>query len=1040
MADKKLNNITVPAALKYALLPGIIPRILEFWRAGFSTVAALMARIFFNVGLLPVGHTYLNAQNFGRFGVFNVLFAAKENIVFSRKHIDQIVIFGLISFSIFLIFAQLFSFVFALLIPGAYAQLFTTPNPTNDIAFVLMDRVFGVPLNAGAGVTGFFGSCVGDATEDCISLRFDGSNSGTDVVEVPAVFPWAFHLALHQLFAFFSYTIAAVALFILLYFIVAIILESIQSGTPFGKRFSKGWAPLRLIMAFALIVPISNGLNLAQYGVLYSAKWGSSLATNVWQQFNIQASSSGLMDANSMIGTPMANDAMEIIALLHAASACKYIEERVFPYRHYPPIAGASLDKEIKVYLINPRTNAAMDVSVDTGNPPDYDGARAFSDGGDIIMRFGSLDPTRRAGAPAGIKPAYGNHAGYVYPYCGEITFAATNATSPGRKLAQQKYYELIWGVLSMSMEPFATYMYAGYTPPTCNKTLAKYGAPPDVAFFGFDLMANSMYETYSHLKSAATAAGPFGPPTPHWRSIAQTKKDGAVILRTHLNCIIEASVEAERTNISGLGHSAVPQPLLDRGCAGIWYNRIADLNGGLIEAVNNLPTAKSWPVTMQRVAKIRTRNEPSVITADLFDPNFKAFTAGAILPRHGELAAARLYHDIYKEWLEDGAGTGGRNSSGNSFEGTLAWIFGIDGLYSMTENTGENVHPLAKLSGLGKSLIEGSIRNLSLGAGAMVYDLVQGADNPMSGVGDFAGSIGSALMTAAGITLTAGFILFYIVPMLPFMYFFFAVGTWVKTVFEAMVGVPLWALSHLHIEGGGLPGQKAANGYYLLFEIFLRPIMIIMGFIASVTIFSAMANVLVDIWEVVIANVGGSTITEQQDPTFADSIRGPIDKVFYLVMFTMLLYMIGVSSFKLVDQIPQSILRWIGGSTPTFVDQKEDITSSMVSRTAMAANQIFNQFTSGLTQKYKQTNNAQDQAALAKYGHQKDADVPDHIARIRNKHPEMARSIEQRSAEKELSQWAEPLAKGESVPQNIKDLAERFPSVAKAVKKSFKE
>lgn len=1040
MADKKANNITVPKALKYAMLPGIIPRIVALWRSGFATVAALMAQIFFNVGLLPVGHTYLSGQNFGRFGIFNVLFAAKQNLVFSRKHLDQIIIFGLISLSIFLIFAQILAFVFAVIMPGAFASIFSSQNPSNDIAFVLMDRIFGVPITTGTGVMGFFGSCVGDAMTPCNSLRYDGSNSATTTIEVPPIFPWAFHHAMHQLFSMFSYTIAAVGLFILLYYIVAIILESIQSGTPFGKRFSKGWAPLRLIAAIGLIIPIANGLNLAQYAVLYSAKLGSNLATNVWTQFNIEASTAGLMNAESMVGTPMANDAMEIIGFLHLATACKYAEERVFPYRYLP--AGANLDKEIRVYLINPRTNAILDVSVDTTNPPDYDGARAFSDGGDIIMRFGSLDPAHRAGAPASIKEAYGAHAGYVYPYCGEIVFAATNDTSPGRKLAQQKYYEFVWGILSLSMEPFATYMHASYTPPDCPATVATYTVLPNLMGFGYDLQQHSVYKMYTDLKSAATSQGFFGTPTVPWRTMAQVKQDGAVILRSHLNCIIEASVKEERDNISALGHSAVPQPLLDRGWAGagIWYNRIAEINGGLIEAVNNLPSVKAWPVTTQRVATIRKRNEPNVITADLFNPNFGAFAKGAILPRHGELNVARFYYDIYKTWLEDGAGTGGRGSTGNTFEATIAWIFGIDGLYSMTKNTDENIHPLAKLSGLGKSLIEGSIRNLSLGAGAMIYDLVQGADNPLSGMGDFMGAIGSALVTAAGITMTAGFILFYVVPMLPFMYFFFAVGTWVKTVFEAMVGVPLWALAHLHIEGGGLPGQKAANGYYLLFEIFVRPIMIVMGFIASITIFAAMANVLVDIWEVAIANVGGATIIEQNQATFADNIRGPIDKMFYLVMFTMLLYMIGVSSFKLVDQIPQSILRWVGGSVPTFVDQKEDITSSMVSRTAMAANQIFNQFTGGITQKYKQANAAQDQAALSKYGHMKDSEVPDHIARIRLKHPEMAKSIEQKSAQQELSKWAEPLAKGDSVPQNIKDLVERFPSVAKAVKESYKE
>ena len=63
---------------------------------------------------------------------------------------------------------------------------------------------------------------------------------------------------------------------------------------------------------------------------------------------------------------------------------------------------------------------------------------------------------------------------------------------------------------------------------------------------------------------------------------------------------------------------------------------------------------------------------------------------------------------------------------------------------------------------------------------------------------------------------------LFYIIPFMPFIYFFFAVGTWVKAIFEAMVGVPLWALAHIRIDGQGLPGDAAMNGYYLLLEIFV--------------------------------------------------------------------------------------------------------------------------------------------------------------------------------------------------------------------------
>ena len=73
---------------------------------------------------------------------------------------------------------------------------------------------------------------------------------------------------------------------------------------------------------------------------------------------------------------------------------------------------------------------------------------------------------------------------------------------------------------------------------------------------------------------------------------------------------------------------------------------------------------------------------------------------------------------------------------------------------------------------------------------------------------------------TTAGIIM--GFVLYYILPFMPFIYFFFAVGSWVKAIFEAMVGVPLWALAHLKIQGEGLPTQSALTGYLLIYPQFL--------------------------------------------------------------------------------------------------------------------------------------------------------------------------------------------------------------------------
>lgn len=1021
MANNKVENITLPAALKYAALPGIIPRIVEFWQTGFATVAALIAQIFLNIGLLPMGHTYLQQKNFGKYSIVQVILAAQSNLKFTRKHIDQVIIFGLICFAFILIALQLFALLMAIIMPGVFAQgLFTTPNPTNDIAFVMLDRIFGVPLPATAGATmGFFGSCVGDSANVCTALRYDGNNSAVETIPVPLAFPWSFHLALHQLFAFFSYTIAAVSLFIVLYFVAAVILESIQSGTPFGKRFSKLWAPLRLIMAFALIVPISNGLNLAQYGVLYSAKWGSSLATNVWHEFNAQAANNGLMDPNSLVGKPVANDAMEIIAFTHIANLCQNIETQIFPRRKVVENFGTNYNKEIGLYLINHNTNNRQAIIGGTGGYQDYAAADAFSGGGDITIRVGSLDPAVYAAAGDNIEPAYARHAGSVRPYCGEIIIPAVNTSSAGAALIREKYYDFIVTLWVNGG--------AGYSAPTCPDTTVSANGP---AWLGARIQnhADSWADHWFKNQAAPYAGAAI--------DVQELKADGSRILLENLNCIIEAAVDAERAQLGTNNSSIVPQPLLDRGWAGagIFYNRIAEINSTLIDAVNNVPQIHAWPLTMQRVAKARRRNEPSPIQSDLFDPDYGSFEAGTLLPRNAERDAARSYSELYKLWALDGAGTGGRNSSGNTFESAIAWIFGIQGLYSMTDNTTDNVHPLAKLSGLGKSLMESSIRNITLGAGGMVGDLAVGADNPMSATMDFAGQFGSALVSAASITLTAGFILFYIVPMLPFMYFFFAVGTWIKTVFEAMIGVPLWALAHIHIEGGGLPGQKAANGYYLLFEIFVRPVMIVMGFLASITIFSAMSNVLIDVWDIVIANVGGATPIEENTANFADAIRGPVDKMFYLVMFTMLLYMIGVSSFKLVDQIPQSILRWVGASVPTFVDQKDDITSSLVSRTAMAANKIFGDMAQGLQGKYAQRNMQQDQQVVAKYALEKPENLPAHVQYAQGK---LGETTANKIIHAEVAKALQPYA-GKSLPEIpasarglVQDLRDRFPEVA---------
>jgi hypothetical protein len=233
--------------------------------------------------------------------------------------------------------------------------------------------------------------------------------------------------------------------------------------------------------------------------------------------------------------------------------------------------------------------------------------------------------------------------------------------------------------------------------------------------------------------------------------------------------------------------------------------------------------------------------------------------------------------------------------------------------------------------------MVESTIRNIGVAAGLSfmggVAKAVSGTDN------NFMSAMSSIIFSTAFIGSTAGVVLYYIVPFLPFVYFFFAVGTWVKTIFEAMVGVPLWALAHLRLSGEGLPGDAASNGYFLIFEIGIRPILIVFGLIAAIAIFTAQVRVLHFIWDLVVENSAGfgndltfMGLTMDADyfdanaTTARDGMkRGIIDQFFFTIIYTIIVYMLATASFKLIDQIPQSILRWGGMGVSSFGDQNKD-------------------------------------------------------------------------------------------------------------------
>lgn len=900
MKSVYLKGITTKKVLGYMILPGIFPRVRELFGSGFGYVAFLMAQIYSMVRLLPADHVYLNPANIGRFSVRNVIAEAARRLVIKRENTDQIFIFFALLAGAVLLLMQLVILLYSLLIAPALAQvdggpfaLFATPDPAGgevlDIAFIMMDHVFGVPE---------FFCTIGD---QCTDVLTGG--------------PTPFHQGLHSLFQFYSLGILLIGVLIFLYFVIVVLIETASTGTPFGQRFQNVWVPIRLVVAIGLLLPINYGYSSGQYITFFAAKAGSGLASNAWNAFNNSIENSGTRaginptgEQETLIAKPKEQSIAPLVQAMSIVHACAYAYQRAYNLTTEPNMDVE--DYKVTGYLIN--GNAESGPKAISLVDADFEQAVEFSGGADLRIRFGILDEIK-----------YGQHEGSVEPTCGDVRVRvhsaglADDAAGEGvyddpLSMLTANYYTLVHGMWlsDTNLQDLAQRM----TEIRIKRGVNRGEYPCDFA------------QDNEHFHQDAPAC------------YTKNPKDSlrADVIATYQPSANMALMDAWE-QLAAEAPFEITDEVKDRGWggAGIWYNQIAQFNGAFISSVMDIPTLEQYPMVMEEVRRSnRASNAASDIMSE-FDPYVSnpgagQYVAVSLESGVGGLNMASVLNEVHLFWNGDGHGDiHSENAVGPNFiTNAINLLLGTSGLFDM-RNENSYTHPMAKLVGLGKGLVESAVRNIG---GASATAFMGGA------MGALGGQTGAAILKAASgmlkstafLGLTAGFILFYLIPFLPFIYVFFAVGAWIKTIFEAMVGVPLWALAHLRIDGEGLPGQAAENGYFLIFEILVRPLLVVFGLIAAITFFTAQARILNFIWDLVLFNVGG--FSDHIDPEHPLPVvtkmgfkRSSVDEFFFTIIYTIIIYLMAMSSFKLIDMIPKGILRWIGTSASGFGDINED-------------------------------------------------------------------------------------------------------------------
>ncbi len=881
------------------LLPGVVPRLRTFATSGFSWLATLMAITYYSFRLLPAHHPYLNPANKGRFGVRHVVTEAYRHLVFKKENIDQVIIFSALSLGFLLLVMQFFYILLMFLFRPAMAQaidyfgLFATANPDYDIAFMLLDSVFGIP--------DLYGSCVAQ-----------GIPCGPTSPQTPPPFPSPFHDGLHVLFFFYSLALLVVGVLILLYYVLIMVGETAQSGTPFGRRFDHIWAPIRLVVAIGLLVPINYGLGSGQYITLFAAKLGSGFATNGWLLYNRSledaigwSALNGGGSGEYLIARPSTPTVSDVMQFMTLVRTCKVAYETLYKDKR---------GIEIKPFLVK---NPPPPTEVTGPNAPPWQDAVDFYNKGDIVIRFGHDGNDAGGGGP----PMYPGARGGVEPYCGEVTIHTKDQSFVGTQTAQAGYYAWIMEMwLDDAYDDYA--IRANCVQLTPKPYAAAVGKDCDGVDFGAGDDPTKLPPNAWKTERAAT----------EWDRV------NTFIDQAYLDMVAQTDF-------------AVSQDILDRGWggAGIWYNKIAQWNGAFFASVKAVPTASLMPRVMEKIQNARRGADQNTNAEDRFEPYLNE-SRSVDFDIDGEEKIATVLSDVYKDWrTSKPTERVEQQTQGNVIFDTLHFMFGLDGLYQMRDN--DPVHPLAQLVAIGKSIIDGAIHNLIIslafaaggGMTEMMEKHVGAALNAMSGI----------FVSLTTIGLSIGFVLYYVLPFMPFIYFYFAVGAWVKTIFEAMVGVPLWALAHLRVDGTGLPGDTAMNGYFLIFEIFVRPILTVFGLLAAMAIFSAMARTMHGLFPLVTQNLTGFDC-RNCDPgiNIAGSLefkRSVVDEFFFTLVYTILVWIMATSSFKLIDQIPNGILRWMGAGVPSFGDNAGDPADGLIQYAAFGGASVSQQVVGAL-------------------------------------------------------------------------------------------
>lgn len=805
----------------------------------------LLAMIFIAMKMFPADHPAYRGIHGARLTLPLLIGTVWRDLKFTRQNVPQILIF--------------FAFIASCIFAGV-------------AVFVLLMSIFGTAFVGKAHAAGFFEPAPDDIALQWINFLRSGSVTGDFFTGFAQPLMWAGGIqgALIVALGFYSDAILIVAAVILFYHLAAMTVETAHEGVVMGKRANQIWAPIRLVVAIGLLVPIGGGLNSGQYIVFKVTEWGSGLASQVWSIFL-----SGFAKGDGVASVPQY--AADVVYNTLLTEACSQA------YNAYQCGSGPGT-----IQAGDPNAKSCKKIQQHGGKLPT---TRAEEDlvnplNSQVCGQYG-FNLTGIGNCPTMLFSLAQGQACFFMMDSAVADLAA--------ELIKHKLPKDVGGDSDQKTPPYSgkldaiimEYMMClGADLPTPKLD----GVFAQSADWGW-LSSGAVLSSISQAESCANELGGMIPNTqaPDFNSgdtLMKKALEVAAWVGRYVQMIGDGSAGAMAGGIVGGDMCAVQRGFLlaeanDMRNQGVPRDHFLDRIFQIIDWY------ASWNCVWLSM--------PSPLDMILGGGNFTMgimFNGANPLAEMARLGEACLNtaYDAFDDMVKLSA-TAGADAAGKKAEAGLA-----------------NKGGASSLLGLQGDIQQGQVTFIS-----------------------------SILGIIVSVFFTSGILLAYYVPLIPFISFLFSAMSWVLAVLEAVIAVPLFALAHLTIEGPGLPGSAAKAGYYFIFHIALKPVLMVFGLVVGLIVFYAAVSYMNLFYMMAISTSGGLATSHLF-----------LSRFVYNGLYVIIIYLSANASFKAIHLVPEHAMKWMGGQTYHFAHMGE--AQQVVGPLMQGAGNI-SQVTSALTQ-----------------------------------------------------------------------------------------